>query len=89
MTEDDTPPPPNGQPTYRILLSASDEEELDDRDIFSDVLLPGTFIASGRRAALEPELKEESVVEEEESDDESIQESKELRYRATRAARSA
>ncbi|MBI4601039.1 MAG: lamin tail domain-containing protein, partial [Planctomycetes bacterium] len=44
---DDSSPPANGQPAYRIVMAARDLQELDDRDVNSDVLLPATFIGEG------------------------------------------
>jgi hypothetical protein len=42
---EDLPPPANGQATYRIVMRQQDLEQLQDRDLISDVLLPVTFIA--------------------------------------------
>jgi hypothetical protein len=42
---DDSTPPSNGLPVYRIVMRQADLDELHDRDLLSDVLLPATFIA--------------------------------------------
>jgi hypothetical protein len=42
---DDSAPPGNGQVTYRIIMRDADLDELQDRDLYSDVLLPATLIA--------------------------------------------
>ncbi|MCI0632545.1 MAG: lamin tail domain-containing protein, partial [Actinobacteria bacterium] len=44
---DDTPPPANAAAVYRILMTAADVDELGERGVESDVLLPATFIADG------------------------------------------
>lgn len=42
---DDSTPPETGSPLYRIILAPLDLAELQDRDLYSDVLLPATVIA--------------------------------------------
>lgn len=44
---DDAPPPSNGSPEYRIVMTAADVENLQSRNRRSDVLLPATFIGDG------------------------------------------
>jgi hypothetical protein len=42
---DNSSPPANGQPVYRIIMLEADLDELQDRELTSDVLLPATLIA--------------------------------------------
>ncbi len=41
----DTPLPVNGAPSVLLVMTGADARELEDRCLFSNVLLPGTFIA--------------------------------------------
>ncbi len=45
---DDTPDPRVGSPVYRVVMTRSDTERLEDRNLNSNVLLPATFIAQGK-----------------------------------------
>jgi hypothetical protein len=45
---DDTAPPSNGAPVYRLILAQRDLQELRSRPLTSDVLLPATFIGGSK-----------------------------------------
>ena len=45
---DDDVGPATGGPVYRIIMTDADVDELDDRSVRSNVLLPATLIADGR-----------------------------------------